>query len=636
MTLRLRLLGVPTWCGPSGDSTPLSRKDAALLGMLALDGAHARDVLAGRLWPQVSETRAAASLRQRIARLRRDTGHRVVHTGHSVLLADAINVDAAVVGTMSEGALLQLGDFLAGFDYAENELIDAWVASRREMLKRARADALSGHAYRHEAAGELAAALRLCESILSLLPLREHAWRHQMRLHYLRGDRSSAIQTFERFEALLRSETGARPSGETVELLALIEAAHPAQRQGPCVLPAGLLRPSRLVGRDGEWRALDRAWASAKSFLLLAEAGMGKTRLLTDFVHGRPGVLLLRVRPGERRAPYSLLARTMHRARTAFAPAQGCGAAEGTLESDDVVEQAACASLPRHEILRVAEQLLARAQMAGLAELVVDDLHLADLESVEALRWLSGSSGLATLRFGFASQPSADAAMHALLHNWANDVSRLEPVTLSPLSADGIAVLVGCLGLQQFSTPGISERLYRHAGGHPLFTLETLKDVFFSGQSNGSPACLPTPATVRTLLDRRFDALSAPARELVYVAVVAGADLTVQRAANLLERRPVELVMAWTELEACQILRGNRFAHELVRNCAALRLPYPVQQALHARLAAVLADDRDVLPSRVAEHYEAAGRLSAAAAWRRAASALASQRIAAKPEAVRL
>ena len=43
----------------------LGRKDAALLALLALDGACARDAVAQMLWPEGDLAKARASLRQR-------------------------------------------------------------------------------------------------------------------------------------------------------------------------------------------------------------------------------------------------------------------------------------------------------------------------------------------------------------------------------------------------------------------------------------------------------------------------------------------------------------------------------------------------------------------------------------------
>jgi hypothetical protein len=47
-------------------------------------------------------------------------------------------------------------------------------------------------------------------------------------------------------------------------------------------LPATLLRPPRLVGRDVERNAIDRAWSEGRAVLLRGEAGLGKSRLLAE------------------------------------------------------------------------------------------------------------------------------------------------------------------------------------------------------------------------------------------------------------------------------------------------------------------------------------------------------------------
>ena len=45
-------------------------------------------------------------------------------------------------------------------------------------------------------------------------------------------------------------------------------------------MPAGVLRPPRLVGRDAECHAAQADWARDQVVAFVGEAGMGKTRLL--------------------------------------------------------------------------------------------------------------------------------------------------------------------------------------------------------------------------------------------------------------------------------------------------------------------------------------------------------------------
>ena len=56
-------------------SPPIGRPAQALLGWLALHpGVHARSVLAGRLWPDVLDSSARASLRTALSELRAALG----------------------------------------------------------------------------------------------------------------------------------------------------------------------------------------------------------------------------------------------------------------------------------------------------------------------------------------------------------------------------------------------------------------------------------------------------------------------------------------------------------------------------------------------------------------------------------
>lgn len=81
---------------------PASRKARLLLAMLALERrAHGRNELAGRLWPDVREDSARASLRNALAQLRGALGQQadsVVRTERGVAIAIAHSVDTDIAG----------------------------------------------------------------------------------------------------------------------------------------------------------------------------------------------------------------------------------------------------------------------------------------------------------------------------------------------------------------------------------------------------------------------------------------------------------------------------------------------------------------------------------------------------------
>ncbi|HSC64401.1 MAG TPA: AAA family ATPase, partial [Caldimonas sp.] len=312
-TWHLRLLGRPELVSTDGARTiALRPKDAALLAVVALAGPIQSDHLAALLWPSAATRQADTSLRQRLFRLRRDTGMALVSSGALMSLASGIEDDlAATLEKIGSDEHAGRAELLGDLDFDDLPDLAAWVGAQREHWRVRRDAALAAAAAACEQDGAIARGLVYAQRLVESDPLGEHAQRRVMRLHYLRGDRAAAIAAFERFEQRLKDEQGTPPSAETIELLATIErgaAALPARR---AVVPASLLRPPRLVGRERELAALHRAWSSRRVFLLVGEAGIGKSRLLQEFSAGRTGVVAVRARPGDAGITYAVLARLL-------------------------------------------------------------------------------------------------------------------------------------------------------------------------------------------------------------------------------------------------------------------------------------------------------------------------------------
>ena len=77
--------------------------------------------------------------------------------------------------------------------------------------------------------------------------LSERAHRCLMRVRYLAGDRTGALQQYERCEAMLKDELGVRPSAQTEALYARVQAGQrlDAESDGstsaPAHPPAGII-----------------------------------------------------------------------------------------------------------------------------------------------------------------------------------------------------------------------------------------------------------------------------------------------------------------------------------------------------------------------------------------------------------
>lgn len=639
--LHLRLLGAPTIGRPGSTPHALERKDAALLAVLAIEGMRGRDELATWLWPSATAKTAAGSLRQRIFRLRRRLDHEVVQAGERLRLLPDIVTD---LQPPPDAADPDEPPLLDGCDYADCAELAAWVGLQRDRRRRQRLERLGERMADLEAQGELGAALALAVRISAEEPVSERAQRQVMRLHYLRGDRAAAIESFERFERLLKDDLGARPGAETLALLATIEGgapvALPARRPE---VPASLQRPPRLVGRRAELSAMAEAWASGHVFLLVGEAGMGKSRLLAEWAATPQAARGVQVaaRPGDAGVPYALLARLL---RAVFERVHPPSAEDTRRELARVLPEWSAGrpvgEAQRLVLQRAVEEALGSAPREGVDALLLDDLHFADAASLELLQGViahepadassagrSAADGLRArpgarpqpLLWGLAQRTAEEHAPTGQLRDALVDTQRLREIALKPLDVTAMTELVASLGLPELDATALAAPLVRHTGGNPLFALETLKDMLLRGVSGGR---LPQPATVGALVERRLRTLSPDALALARVAAIAGIDFSIELAEAVLQRPALALADAWAELQTAQVLSGSAFAHDLVFEAVLRSVPEAIARHGHAAVAEVLAA-RDREPARIAAHWEAARRWPEAAAMLARAASLA-------------
>jgi DNA-binding SARP family transcriptional activator len=601
--VNLTLLGEPAWACAGGPRVVLTDKDAALLAILALDGPQSRAHLCALLWPDAAPGKAATSLRQRTHRLQRAAGQAVIETGDRLRLASRTISDVAALATLGAEQLMACGELLAGVDLGELDELDRWLARARKRVDQTRADGLAHHAEALQRRGELHAALALASRIVELTPLAEHAWRRLMRLHYLRNDRGAAMAVFERMEGHLLLELGAQPSAETMQLWQTITSSGQAQPLPSRPVPASVMLPPVLVGRTAAWRAMAAAWQQARPFVLVGDAGMGKSRLLDEFVRGRGGVVTDKARRGDERTPYAVLGRTLVAIEQRHAPRVPESARRELARIRPEFGVPWPAKARSDVVWNALEQYLAAAVESGLEAIVFDDVHAADLASLEALRWLSGSPRLAGLRLALATRPPREPPTAQWLAQWLDDSQPPVRVDLAPLSLQDLGALLASLALPALVDPAITEHLYRHAGGHPLYTLATLQDALTHGIDLRRTQ-LPHPPSVQALLDARLHELPAATLGLLRVSAVAGADLTVERAATLLGCKPLDLTEPWSTLEAANVLRGESFTHDLLHEAALRSVPLGLRAALHRQLAALLAGDAQGAAGRVAWHWE--------------------------------
>jgi DNA-binding SARP family transcriptional activator/tetratricopeptide (TPR) repeat protein len=607
----------------------LERKTAGVLAYLALEGATPRTMLAGLFWPESPESTARSNLRQMLRRLRDGAGAELIAGDDPLSLAPGVSVDAAQLELASfaghDASVVAFeGELLGGYDYEDCADFTDWLLVEREHLSGLRREARSRLIDASEGAGDHRVALMHAERLLEMDPVSEITHRRVMRLHYLLGDRGAALRAFERCQIILERELGVSPMPETLALVRQIEGgervpepARGARRE----LPLSVERPPVLVGRESEWAQLESAWETGLGVAVSGEPGIGKTRLILEFVASKGAFELVEGRPGDDGVPYATLARSF-RATLARHP-------------DLKIEPWARRELARlipvldphapEPISNDADKLRFFEAMAsvletlihrGLVALVLEDLQFADAASLEAGQYfttrfaspdgprlrnlLTYRTGELRPEFEALVQQSANAGQTVLI-----EVKRLEPQALHAL-VDGLGLTL---------PDGLASALSRHTGGNPLFALETLRSLIESGDlERGLPARLPVPGRLGSLVARRLERLTPQAQRLARTAAVAGTDFSLELAASVLETQVLDLSEVLAELEAAQVMRGTNFTHDLLTESTRAGIPAPIRSVLHGRIAEHL-ERNQAEPAIIARHFTDAGDTPRATAW---------------------
>ena len=215
------------------DGEPLLLPSSAqrLVTFLALhDRPLQRGFIAGSLWLDTTDERAAANLRSTLWRLRRG-GVRLV-TGNPTHLAldRCLSVDLHEAGVLARQLLDRSaaidGGGLSGHvlglmshDLLPDWLGDDFVLVEQERWRQLRIHALEALAERLQQARRFAEAIDAALAAVAAEPLRESAHRTLLCAHLAEGNVAEAIRCYESFRSLLHRELGLPPSAAMEALL---------------------------------------------------------------------------------------------------------------------------------------------------------------------------------------------------------------------------------------------------------------------------------------------------------------------------------------------------------------------------------------------------------------------------------
>jgi DNA-binding SARP family transcriptional activator len=226
--LRLRLLrGFELTDGDQRLPVPLASR--RLLAFLALhDRELSRSLVAGTLWPDTTEPKAAANLRTALWRVPQSDPPIVRATITHLALDPAVWVDVQAVVSLAR-ALID-DRFVAAHEIDPAELAgellpdfwDHWLVAEREKVRQLTVHALERLALRLLDSGDGPRAVLAALTAVEMDPLRESANRVLIQSHLAEGNSAEAIRQFVRFRSLLRDELGLEPTRALSGLVATV------------------------------------------------------------------------------------------------------------------------------------------------------------------------------------------------------------------------------------------------------------------------------------------------------------------------------------------------------------------------------------------------------------------------------
>ncbi len=630
------LFGMPVFEWQGEAIKPPTRKAMALLCYLAVQQRVVqRKELTELLWEQDK----SRNLRQELHRLKQLPGAESwLKIDEGVLIHVKTDLSAFIEAVeqkdFQKAIKLYQGKadehLLTGLEPKNAPAFMNWLETERTKLNRLLINALQKRIEELENSERLPEAIELTRQLLEKDPLNESVHRAIMQQEFKLGDLQAALKQYEVCRYILAKELGINPLPETLELAQEIEKAAKQPLPKPSAptsiktryrIPAKLLRPPILVGRESEWAEMDKAWQAGKSIIISGTAGSGKTRLMMDFATSKSDNFSLNYgRPGDKLVPYSSISRPLRIhpfPKETFEPWVRYELARLAPEHFEEKPLPITSSESRLRLFEAFLSVFATAVKVFDA-LLTDDLHYFD----ETSFYMGGNY----VRAYVAKEDSramniACYRKEEIPSDYDNYIIRLAEqgfvtyINLTPLDLAAVTKLLMGLEIQQ--PQQIAPHLHKLTGGNPQFIVEVLKSLYEQGwQGPELPEQITLPKKISSTIEKRLSRLSQDALKLTRVIAVLKEPSGVQakHLAEIVDMDHLKASELLVELEQAYIIKDGAFIHDLLFETALSTVPAPIYPALNQSVAKWL-ETQNAAPARIAHHWTEANEAKQALPW---------------------
>ncbi|MGH8905191.1 MAG: ATP-binding protein [Egibacteraceae bacterium] len=395
----------------------------------------------------------------------------------------------------------------------------------------------------------------------------------------------------------------------------------------------------RFVGRGREFsqicEAVERARAKVAGVVVVTgEAGVGKTRLISEFTNGSwcQGVRVLMggcLPVANGGLPYAPIIQALRRLNGELeAPRAGEGVTPGkfarwlsAIDEMGWIESAGEASgqLAQTRLFELLLNLLGSLGQDEPVLLIVEDVHWADRSTLDFLTFLVHNLRHEAMAVVITYRDEELHRTHAL-RPWLAELQRsanVERLRLERLSRDETAEQLAAI----LGSPPDAEvvgRIFARSEGNAFFTEELASALFTGGDHD-------LPEGLTEILLAKVHALSGPAQAVLGVAAAAGRHVSHELLSSVAVMHEDGLNAALREAVDRQVLVADpahesyRFRHGLLQEAVYNNLLPGERRRLHRVLAQALAAHPELTagqgstgPAELAHHWGAAGDLPAA------------------------
>lgn len=394
-----------------------------------------------------------------------------------------------------------------------------------------------------------------------------------------------------------------------------------------------------LVGRDDELASLLAVWeealaGSGRVVEIAAEPGMGKSRLIDEFLSRTHGTAVFRTdcRLYQSATPYFPFRALLREALDlAGSSAEETAAALEALIADSAPHLAPWTSLlgtpldlaipPSPEVQDLEDEFrksrleqavteLVGACLTGPTVLLFEDTHWMDEPSRDLLASLAASVATRPWLVLLSRRPGADGFVAP------EESGVVRHIALAPLGREQAAALIEAATADAPLMPRQVLTLAERAQGNPLFLIELLEALRRGDDVEA------LPASVEGLIQARIDRLAPGDRRRLREMSVLGAGFRAEHVAIALadgaSERVTRALRRLSDFLAVDRTGWVQFRHVLIRDAAYEGLPYRRRQELHARIGdsilAAAGDEPDDAAELLSLHYAYARRWPEA--WR--------------------